>query len=158
MFLTLHAAVGALIGEEVSSPTLAFVLGFIFHFVLDLIPHGDEDLVKGYQDGARIKRMVSVATVDAIVMAILFFIFYSQDFFFQPKVVIWGITGSIFPDFLIGVHEITKIKILDKFHDLHYFAHNFFFERFHLSFTKGLIVQLSIIIAIGFFLLSYFFV
>ncbi|GEM_PF-3732031 len=47
MFIVTHAAIGALIGEELPNhPMLAFVLAFLAHFLTDLIPHGDTTRVQ----------------------------------------------------------------------------------------------------------------
>jgi hypothetical protein len=44
MILSTHAIVGAAIASFLPShPTIAFVLGFGSHFVLDAIPHWDSD-------------------------------------------------------------------------------------------------------------------
>ena len=42
MFLSNHAAVGALLAVHTDNPASAFVLGYFSHYLLDMIPHGDE--------------------------------------------------------------------------------------------------------------------
>ena len=45
MFLTSHATAAVLIAEQIHSPTLAFALGWLSHYLLDAIPHGDDELL-----------------------------------------------------------------------------------------------------------------
>src|SRR3989338_6826145 len=44
MYLTIHAAAGALIGNYVNQSLIAFIFGLFSHFLLDLIPHNDGDI------------------------------------------------------------------------------------------------------------------
>ena len=48
MFLTTHAAAGIAISHYVHNPWAVFALSFASHFVLDFIPHGDENLYGDY--------------------------------------------------------------------------------------------------------------
>jgi hypothetical protein len=44
MTLTTHATLGAVIGRATGNPVLAFIFGFISHFLIDMVPHGDTGL------------------------------------------------------------------------------------------------------------------
>ena len=44
MFLTAHTSVALLISTKIINPFLGFILGFISHFLVDIIPHGDESI------------------------------------------------------------------------------------------------------------------
>jgi len=123
MLLSVHATVGAVIGQNVNTPLLAFVLAFISHFILDIIPHGDRALIQAYRNNFKNKGMKYLIIFDLISTAILIFLL----FFFQKltlsQTVIWGIIGGILPDFMVAIHEITK-KHFSRTHKLHYWAHN----------------------------------
>ena len=41
MFITVHAAAATALSRYATIPLLAFVLGLLSHFILDMIPHGD---------------------------------------------------------------------------------------------------------------------
>ena len=146
MLLSVHATVGAIIGEHVNTPLLAFVLGFISHFILDIIPHGDEALIKAYRNDFKNKGLKYLIIFDLISTAILILLlFYSQKISFNTTV-IWGIIGGIAPDFMVAINEITQ-KHFIKTHKLHYWAHDKISHK--LSWTMplklGLLLQLIIL-------------
>jgi len=137
MFITIHAAAGALVGTEVSNPILAFVSGFLLHFVLDFIPHGDCEmgtkfwglLKKKFSEEEKIRSLAAYGMVDYI--ALIFFIFYSiKNFHFaKDDTVIWGMIGGILPDLLVVLYMITKSRLLKWFFDLHATVHHWLINR-----------------------------
>lgn len=141
MFLTIHASIGALIGEYAPNAFWAFLMGFIAHFLLDLIPHGDQDLVKGYYKKEKVKRMVAIASIDAIVMISLILTLLNRGAFAHPSIVTWGVIGSILPDFLVGIHELSKNRFFKKFNQFHFFIHDTFTKKIRVSLTSGIIIQ-----------------
>jgi len=54
MFITVHAAAATVIGKNISSPIIAFLLGLLSHLILDLILHGDSKMGKRFW-GERLK-------------------------------------------------------------------------------------------------------
>ncbi len=146
MLLSVHATVGAIIGEHVDTPLLAFILAFISHFVLDIIPHGDEALVKAYRNDFKRKAMKYLIVFDLlstiILLAMLFF-FHKIEF---RSTVIWGIIGGVLPDFMVAIHEITK-KHFSRTHKLHFLIHDGLNNKIHWSMPLklGLLVQIIII-------------
>lgn len=130
MFLAVHATVGALAGASVTHPSEAFVLGFVSHFFLDMIPHGDEIIYQGYVAGTKVRRAVLYVMVDALVTAALVgLVFLKQDFFYPVNV--WlGIVGGLLPDLLVGLAQIIRPKRtkglvwrLDRFQKFHRWNH-----------------------------------
>ncbi len=102
MFLTTHAAAGILISHYTKNPYAVFGLAFASHYVLDFIPHGDEDL---YHDEEwrilkKFKRPILVNLVDilGLIGLILWAINHPLDT--TSKLMMIGIIGSILPDFL----------------------------------------------------------
>ncbi len=109
MFVTTHAAIGALVGVVVPSPTAAFSLGFLSHFLVDRIPHGDEHMLDGYKSGDKIKRAVAYVSIDAVIAMYVTLLILSNAPPHLHAAMKWGLIGSILPDLLVGVYEVTKI-------------------------------------------------
>ncbi len=123
MLLSVHATVGAIIGEQVNTPLLAFILGFISHFILDIIPHGDEELIKAYRNDFKNRGMLYLIIFDLISTAVLLFLlFFFQQISFSYTV-IWGIIGGVIPDFMVAIHEISH-KHFCRTHKVHYWTHD----------------------------------
>jgi hypothetical protein len=132
MFLAVHAAVGALAGNAVGSPTAAFALGFISHFFVDMVPHGDEHMYENYKNGSKVKLGLMYVGADAIATVILIALFFLNQQFFSPLAVAMGILGSLLPDLMVGLVEVLKPKkrtwIARKmawFHGFHMANHHF---------------------------------
>ena len=146
MLLSVHATVGAVIGQHVDSSLLAFVLAFISHFILDIIPHGDEQLIKAYREDFKNKGMKYLIIFDLITTIILIpLLFYSGKIAFNLPV-IWGIIGGIIPDFMVAIHEISH-KHFTRTHKIHYWAHDKVCTKLNwtMPLKLGLIVQIIII-------------
>lgn len=140
MLLSVHTAVGAVIGENISSPLFAFVLGFLSHYILDMIPHGDEEIVKAYRQDFKNRGILYLIIFDLFSTAILLFlVFYFQKISFNPSVV-WGIIGAVIPDFMVATYEITH-KHFRRMHWLHYWSH----DRFNKVFSWSLPLKIGII-------------
>lgn len=128
MFITVHAAAAVLIGKNISSAPLAFILGVISHFLLDIPPHGDQKLGKKFfrhmfgeelQSRSNLKRLASYGLVDGFVL-ILFIIYLFRNFnFAYPDSVSWGLIGGILPDLLVGLYTAGKVKGLKWFFNFH---------------------------------------
>lgn len=125
MFVTTHVAIGALVGASFPSRALAFVLGFISHFLVDMIPHGDEHMLDGYKSGNKVRRAIAYVTVDAVAaIYVLMLILGSTPEAVSPFVK-WGIAGSVLPDVLVAIYEATKFKpFFRKFTAWHHRNHH----------------------------------
>ena len=142
MLLTVHATVGAIIGENVNTPLLAFILAFISHFFLDIIPHGDQQLIKAYRNDFKNKGMLYLIIFDVcstIILLTLLFYFHKITF---SRTVLWGIAGGILPDFMVAAYEVSE-KYFRRTHKVHAWTH----DRLHwtISLKLGIIVQIIII-------------
>ncbi len=163
MYLTTHAAVGILISEAVKNPTEAFFFAFASHFVLDIIPHGDEHVEEWARKKSRYALFVAVVDI-GLLTALLGSLYTTNNL---PRVALLsaGIIGSILPDFLSIVfpviHQYTNWFFLIRlFHwaqrklGLPYLwrGHNWFHHVMHrvihkrISLTKGLIMQVAIVV------------
>lgn len=130
MTLTTHATLGAVIGHATGNPLLAFIFGFISHFLIDMVPHGDT----GMSDNFRIhkrhrRRAVAYVVVDAIFAMFFVLMLANARDIDSVRAYSWGIVGGVLPDFLVGVYEITKTRLLRWFNTLHFFFHDFFVKR-----------------------------
>lgn len=146
MFLAVHASVGALTGKVAPDPVSAFVLGFISHFFVDMIPHGDEHMYEGYVNGAKKKRAVLYVTADALATTALIAVLFLREDFVSTASVFLGIMGSILPDMLVGLYELLKPKRLTRFHRFHMKNHHFLIKRLRkferdIPFKYGLLLQ-----------------
>lgn len=149
MFITTHAAMGALVGELVPThPALAFFVSMAVHFAVDAIPHGDTDLYKGYISGSKVKRAMAFVVVDSVVAILLVLAFFLWRM--EPnRAVIMGIAGGVLPDLLVAVYEITRVSWLRWFHRFHFFFHNLISGRLgDFNLPLGLTMELSILAAL----------
>ncbi len=147
MLIAVHGAVGALIGENINSPILAFVLAFVSHFCLDFIPHGDHDQVKYYKKEKRLNKIVSLVLVDASIC-----IFFLANYFseargittnFRP--VIAGIAGGILPDIIVAFYNLHRGYFF-RFNYFHHRVHQF--VRIEIPFTVAFIYQMILLVII----------
>jgi hypothetical protein len=159
MFLAVHATVGALAGNLLGSSETAFAMGFVSHFFLDMVPHGDEFMYDGYHSGTARKRAMIYVTADALLTVLLIFAFYCGRDFMHPGRVAAGIAGGLLPDILVGVYEITKPsgrrwfgRQLTKFNRLHFKNHHLIIGRLRnkrdISFQWGVMMQMTTLVAL----------
>ncbi len=150
MFITTHAALGALLAETVPGhPYAAFLLGIGSHFLSDVIPHGDTHLYRGHVAGTKVKRALAYVLIDGV--AALFFSMFLLNVKFDPdeSALTAGIVGGVLPDLLVGVYEVKRFKWLRWFHRLHFFFHNRVSGRWgDLSFPSGFAMQLVFLAAL----------
>lgn len=142
MFVTTHAALGALIAQQMPEhPYLAFGLGVASHFLSDIIPHGDTKLYKEYISGRKVKRSIAYSIIDGA-LAIIFVIFMLNAVSSEARLAMsLGMIGSVLPDLIVGVYEVFKFKWLEKLHRLHFFFHNMISIKHDMSFAAGFSMQ-----------------
>jgi len=126
MLLTVHATTGALIGQQINNPILAFVLGFISHFILDMIPHGDQDWIEEYKGDqkSKAKKIILIVAIDvAVLLTLLISKYYYGDSFAPSLNIAAGILGGLLPDFLVVCHELSD-KLFKNFYHFHFIIHD----------------------------------
>ncbi|MBN1778772.1 MAG: hypothetical protein JW816_00925 [Candidatus Buchananbacteria bacterium] len=123
MFLTVHATTALIIAKIAPNPIVAFLGGFISHYLLDGIPHGDEDFFAKF-DGKKWKLVVgTIAAIDFSIMGLwLIFLLYQNQL---PNLnnAMAAVVGSILPDFLNGLHILTDAKIFNPFAKINQLSH-----------------------------------
>ena len=125
MTLTTHATLGAVIAGIVGNPALAFIFGFISHFAVDIIPHGDT----GMSDNFRVhkckrKRAVAYVLVDGVIAMFFVLLLANTRDIDSMRTFTWGIVCGVLPDLLVGLYEITKTPLLRWFNTIHFFFHD----------------------------------
>ncbi|MFH1392363.1 MAG: hypothetical protein ABIG90_01615 [bacterium] len=147
MFLTIHAAVGGLIGEKITNNQwLALVFGFLSHFILDMIPHNDSVIIDQKNKPVLFLRVVLDLIFLFIFMQIWIYCFNLKN----NRVFLAGAIGALLPDAIWGIHEQWKIKGLGWFYKMHNYFHQLFF--YQVSRKKALLGQIAIIILVSYLL------
>jgi hypothetical protein len=148
MFIITHAVTGMVIGQVVKSSPLAFIIGWIVHFIMDIIPHGDSNEYKKYKKTNIVpKGQLYQIIFDNLVMfaLIAYFLIFRVENAWWPT--FWGILGSVLPDALVGIHECKPNRLTRPFHRLHFFFHNLITDRRQdMRLRYALILQLIAII------------
>lgn len=155
MFLTVHATTAAVIGENIPSVPLAFIIGLISHFILDIIPHGDKDLGHkffgrvfriGEHAQAKIRALMVYGAIDAFILVlVMIYLFRAYDFTY-PDSVTWAIIGGILPDLLVGIYAAGKFKALKWFYDFHHANHHLILGRMKSDIPIELGIFMQIIV------------
>lgn len=140
MFLTVHAAAAVVIAEKTDQWWLAFILGFLSHLILDMIPHGDEDLAK-LPRPARLKKLTLIGLLDLGLAALLIYQLINNNLIAFSPVLGAALAGAFFPDFIWSWHELTAWKILGQIHEKlgRIFVHSL---NIKIPLSKGLAVQI----------------
>lgn len=131
MTLTAHAAMGAIIGEMVGNPLLGFAIAVVIHFLIDIIPHGDNFLSNNFRVlKYRRKQALAYITTDAIcaILFVLFIVNVREVALIRP--ISMGIAGSVLPDLLVGLYDITKSRYLRWAFNLHFIFHNVIIKKY----------------------------
>ena len=129
MTLTTHAAIGAAIGTFVASPVEGFLLGALSHFLVDMIPHGDNQLADLFRLHKKKKLAVAYVTIDAAIAILFILAMFAARTTDTNVAFAAAIAGSIMPDLLVGLADATKYKPLKKFYTFHFFFHDFFSRK-----------------------------
>jgi len=130
MTLTTHATVGTLIGYAIGQPFAGFILGFISHLLLDMVPHGDYELGKNVRrTKAQLKRVLTFVTLDAIVAIFLILWLVSWKDLMPLQAISWAIIGAVLPDLFVGLYDMTKAKWLKPLNDLHFYFHDLWVKK-----------------------------
>lgn len=138
MYLTVHSALGALVGQATGNPVLAFAGGFISHLCIDIIPHGDSE-----RSGISWTRrtLLLVGCVDALIVIVgTTGLMYTAHV--TPGIgVIAGIAGSMAPDALQLPHVISHGTRWLPYMRFHNFFHNLISHRFDFDWRLGIVLQ-----------------
>lgn len=142
MFLTVHATAGAIIGQSTGNIWLGLIVGFISHYLLDIIPHGDDVFLYDKFNFTQkdVELVIKVGLVDGLIMTILFAFLYWQGTITLTLPILAAVGGSIFPDFLSGLYFLTRHPWLKGYHSWHSDLHGIL--KLRVSFWPGFFIQL----------------
>ncbi|MBU0706921.1 hypothetical protein KKG41_00955 [Patescibacteria group bacterium] len=167
MFLTTHAAAGVLISQRFESPLVVFLLSIIVHFIMDFIPHGDENLYQPWESKRR--RAVWFSSIDFALVVIMIMVLYNTVDLPRFALISAGLAGSLLPDLISHVFPLLHKKFREVFlfrslgflrkkvfllhpivksnNFLHRNFHNFFdsFFDYRISAVAGFSIQILII-------------
>ena len=126
MYLTTHATIGLLIARVVPNPILAFIIGFISHYILDIIPHDiiikDQNVKKkilsgeiNFKDRPEFKTFLVMGIIDLIILILFCFYLFYFNLTLDPVTSFFAILGTILPDFLWTPYAFFKIKAFKIF-------------------------------------------
>ncbi len=169
MTLTTHAAAGIVVAYWTQDPLLGFFAAVISHFILDMIPHGDEfifwRLAHNPQDAFG-RRIAIGDTSGTILILILTLLFKPQP---NNELIVWGAIGGALPDLFMsfqaqlkyatlpGSHGTKRrivegiIKTIEPFQKVHGFCHDLI--RTPIRLIQGYALQIIFIVwYVGFFL------
>jgi len=123
MLITAHSLLGALIGKEVGYPPLAFLLGFISHFILDSIPHcdGPDDAAGRDENDPNTKAQYALAFLALLLSSAIAIYLFNTGMITTGM--IWGVAGALLPDLIDNVpmwkRKIRKLIVFKDFHTFH---------------------------------------
>jgi hypothetical protein len=152
MFLTVHSAAGIAIAQYTGNPLLAFSLGFISHFILDMIPHGDQELADNNQDAFAIsaktkKLLFFMGVTDGLIAVGLTVTLIALGLVANPLVAICAVAGAMAPDAINALSIFFDPKWLRPYRAVHHKLH-FILNGFTISFKNGLVVQAVFLIGL----------
>src|SRR3989344_1193939 len=137
MTLLVHTAVGTLLGRLLyTHPILAFVVSFISHFFVDMIPHGDSHVYARFKRKEKVKRAVAIVALDACATIFFILFIFNTQIFVSRLSVSLAIAAGILPDFLVALTEIYKPKWLMKYHGFHFYMHNLLVHKYHFDWPQ----------------------
>lgn len=141
MYLTAHAAVGGVIGAALTAnPLLAFGCGWVSHYFVDFIPHGDEPAGEWTKKGNEVRRYLLLFGVDGLLLFMLYLAQVRTHGFSWPLAA--AIVGSTVPDVLWGLEKLFRKKMFGPLRRLHSAVHNRL--KIMLPTWLGLLVQAAV--------------
>lgn len=146
MFLTVHAAAGAVLGRFIGHPLLAFLIGALSHFILDLVPHGDQGLGRWQWLKTNRQRLVAAAAIDFCLVIVFFLLWLPATDINELDGIVYGAAGAIFPDTLWGFHELTGTSFLKWYERSHGTLHRAVKRK--ITFKQGLLLQIVLLLAL----------
>ncbi|MFA6410263.1 MAG: hypothetical protein WCW26_01670 [Candidatus Buchananbacteria bacterium] len=147
MYLTVHAACGALIGNYINDPLISLNLGLISHYFLDMLPHSDGNFpTKGHTPKSLRKmyfnKIVGLIYFDICLGIIVAAALLTNNAHFFNASVVWGMIGAILSDVLqVGSFVFKKNRVFKKLNEFHNFLH--YSPRNQISLTFGHLTQLA---------------
>jgi len=152
MFLTIHAASGLVIGKYTGSVLPAFLIGFVSHIILDMIPHDPVEMDKWKMSEVK-KFMVIEFFIEFPLIAIMLAALTWSGLITWSWVYVAAIVGAVAMDFLWGMKKLVpKCKIFGLFEKINHLSHIIFAKNYHIRWQIWLPLQVLLLVI---FLLIY---
>jgi len=158
MFLSTHALAGIIISQHVHNLPVAFGLGLLSHYVLDMIPHGDERL-SDWVKQKLIRRFALTFLTDMAFLALFIFTVHVQGEWPQRNIALAAMVGAVVPDVIWVFYDLYKafltkhfpnarriiqqVTRLESFFNHHERLHGWFHAiiKRRITFRSGLMIQ-----------------
>ena len=129
MFLTVHATAAVLITQKISNPLLAFIIGFVSHYILDALPNGDDKIFERWQGKKQLQVIAAVAGIDFALSLIWLNFLQQQGLILFPLATAAAVIGSMLPDFLNGAFLLTNHPSLRWCQNLNRASHRLILKK-----------------------------
>ena len=122
MILLTHSIAGAALAATQKDPLLAILVGFLSHFVLDVVPHWEYKIKPLQEDPLSREalpayRKIVIDGLSGVAVPLALFVLWQDADFW---LVFSGIIGAMLPDALQGVHLFWRsnrpVAALYRFH------------------------------------------
>lgn len=152
MFLTVHAAAGITVAGFTNNIIIAFILGILSHFILDIIPHGDEKIIDWSNKSVYVKKMINIALIDSLIAVLMIGTILKQVILTDGVVLIAGAIGGMLPDLFGGWAIVKPNRFVEPFQRWHFFNHGLLEKE--VLFKYGFVVQFIFLILLVYPLLT----
>ena len=114
MFLSTHALAGIIISQHVHSVPAAFGLGLLSHYLLDVIPHGDENLGTWVKEKF-FRRFPLTFLTDLAFLWLFVYTVHVKNEWPQPNVAFAAILGAVLPDLIWAAYDLYRSLVIKHF-------------------------------------------
>ena len=135
MILAAHAIAGGVTGEIVGNPLLAFLVGFILHFLLDALPHFDD-----LTNGGEFNRKQWIYSIAEFSLGLLIIFLVLKPSISLSNPFFWGMAGCLLPDIEYvpfwkkSLRKIKRISLMSR-------VYRFFHVKMKPGFAIGMTVN-----------------
>ncbi|PIS40770.1 MAG: hypothetical protein COT26_01450 [Candidatus Kerfeldbacteria bacterium CG08_land_8_20_14_0_20_43_14] len=169
MLLSTHALAGIVISQHINNVPAVFGLSIIAHYLMDMIPHGDEGLSQWIKRRPFRGFFITILTEIALLYVFIFTLHFKGTWP-RPEIALAGLIGGILPDIIWSSYDLYRNFILkhfprskkiiqdvfrlESFFEHHNRLHKWFHEAIErkISFPAGVFIQAAIVF--GLLLLS----
>ncbi|MCW1930448.1 MAG: hypothetical protein KIH62_003970 [Candidatus Kerfeldbacteria bacterium] len=139
MTLSTHAAAGIMIAEWTGNPLLGFLIAIMSHYLLDMVPHGDEFVYWRYIHNKDDRIAKTAGTVDILVLSLMLTLLLTYGDDFHGSLTLLGALGGTLPDLLINIDSVLRRHppksrvgragewLIKKHYTMHMFFHQLLF-------------------------------
>lgn len=144
MFLTIHAIFALIFIKFAPNIFWAFIIGFVSHFILDAIPHGDKEM-ETWSDEKKTQRMPAIAFFDILMLLIVWYLL-NKNLNLPFDIGLFLILGAIVPDAIQAAYIAFSNKpFTNKYYKFHEYIHKLILKKL-ISMKIGFFIQLTSLI------------